>query len=224
MGYWSVRALAGRQLLRSRFLGRWPDAQSQLPGTVFRELRITIPNPLSTHRCLANLIGVFSRPLTMVIYRRCVSILILGTFFFSEGFAQAGNWQRVRNLPLGEPLVLTTRAGERFHGGLVRATEDSVSIDSDERAFPGRRKRLRDVPRSDVREIRRYRPGASTLAVTGIGAGVGAGLGAGIDAAARSNEDRGLATALFTVLGGALGWAIGRHSTLIKGERIYVAP
>jgi hypothetical protein len=191
---------------------------------VSQELRITIPNPLSTHRCLANLIGVFSRPLTMVIYRRCVSILILGTFFFSEGFAQTGDWQRVRNLPLGEPLVLTTRAGERYHGGFVRATEDSVSIDSDERAFPGRRKRLRDVPRSDVREIRRYRPDASTLAVTGIGAGVGAGLGAGIDAGARSNEDRGLATALFTVLGGALGWAIGRHSTLIKGERIYVAP
>ena len=62
------------------------------------------------------------------------------------------------------------------------------------------------------------------LAVTGIGAGIGAGLGAGIDAAARSNEDRGLATAVLALLGGVLGWAIGRHSTLIKGERIYVAP
>jgi hypothetical protein len=157
-------------------------------------------------------------------WRRCVSVLILGTFIFSEAFAQTGDWQRVRNLPSGEPLVLTTRAGERYHGGLVRATEDSVSIDSDERAFPGRRQRLRNFPKSEVREIRSYRPRASILAVTGIGAAVGAGLGAGIDAAARSNEDRGLATALFTLLGGALGWAIGRHSTLIKGERIYVAP
>ena len=56
-----------------------------------------------------------------------------------------------------------------------------------------------------------------------MGAAVGAGLGAGIDAAARSNEDQGLATVVFTLLGALLGWAIGRHTTLIKGERIYVA-
>jgi hypothetical protein len=157
-------------------------------------------------------------------WSRCVSTLITITFFFSEAFAQTGDWQRVRNLQPGEPLVLTTRAGERYHGGFLRATEDSVSIESDERTFPGRTQRLRNVAKPDVREIRRYRPHTSALAVTGIGAAIGAGVGAGIDAATRSNEDRGLATAVFALLGGVLGWAIGRHSTLVKGERIYVAP
>jgi len=156
-------------------------------------------------------------------FRRYFSLLICFTLFSSQALAQSGDWKNVGNLSRGDALIVTTQSGARFHGVFVRSTEDSVSLDSDERAFPGRRRALREVQRAEVLEIRRYKPGATALASAGMGAAVGAGLGAGIDAAARSNEDQGLATVVFTLLGALLGWAIGRHTTLIKGERIYVA-
>jgi hypothetical protein len=50
---------------------------------------------------------------------------------------------------------------------------------------------------------------------------VGAGLGAGIDVSAKSNEDKGLATVVFTALGALLGALIGRHAVIIHGGVIY---
>ena len=64
----------------------------------------------------------------------------------------------------------------------------------------------------------------SALAGAAIGAGVGAGIGIAVDSAARSNEDKGLAPTVFALLGAVLGWMIARHTSLIKGEKIYVAP
>ena len=134
------------------------------------------------------------------------------------------DWQRVRGLSPGSAIVVETMAGTRYHGEFVTATADSIALDSDERGFPGRAIRRRDVPRGEVRQVRRLRRGASALAGAGIGAAAGAGIGLAIDLSARSNEDRGLATAVFTLLGALLGWAVGRHTTVVKGERIYVAP
>jgi hypothetical protein len=103
-------------------------------------------------------------------------------------------------------------------------TADSLSLDSDERAFPGRITRQRDLRQTDVREIRLLNRVASTLTGAAIGAAAGASVGLAIDLSARSNEDKGLATGLFTLLGTLLGWAVGRHTTVVKGEKIYVAP
>jgi hypothetical protein len=78
--------------------------------------------------------------------------------------------------------------------------------------------------RDDIREVRRLQKLQSVLAGAAIGGGVGAGIGIAVDSAARSNEDRGLATAVFTFFGAVLGALIARHTSLIKGETIYVSP
>jgi hypothetical protein len=84
--------------------------------------------------------------------------------------------------------------------------------------------RRRDLIRDEIHEVRRLQKLQSALAGAAIGVGVGAGIGIAVDSAARSNEDQGLATAVFTLLGAVLGWMIARHTFLIKGETIYVAP
>jgi len=150
-----------------------------------------------------------------------VSILLSASLLFAQPSA---DWQRVQNLPAHTSIAIKTKSGVYYHGNVIRVTSDSLALDSDERGHPGRVHTQRDLRQSEIREIRRFNQTTSTLAAVGIGAAVGAGIGIGIDASARSNEDQGLATAVFTFLGALLGWAIGRHTTLIKGERIYVAP
>jgi hypothetical protein len=92
---------------------------------------------------------------------------------------------------------------------------DGLSVDSDERARPGRITRKRDVMRDEIREVRRLQKLQSALAGSAIGGGVGAAIGVSVDSAARSNEDQGLATTVFTLLGAVLGWMTTRHTPLI---------
>ena len=160
---------------------------------------------------------------------RClISIWLIGSLLLPPCTAgqqpAPSDWQRVRNLPPHTTIVVQTKTRDRYHGELVNATADSLSLDSDERAFPGRIIRRRDLRQTDVREIRLLNRGASALTGAAIGAAAGASVGLAIDLSARSNEDRGLATGLFISLGTLLGWAIGRHTTVVKGEKIYVAP
>ncbi len=136
----------------------------------------------------------------------------------------AGDWERVRNLPSGTLIVVKTKGGAAYHGELIGAAADSVRLDSDERSFPGRVTTRRELRREDVLEVRRFSKRGSALAGAGIGAATGAGIGIAIDASARSNEDRGVVTVVLLFLGGLLGWAVGRHSTIVKGEIIYAAP
>lgn len=137
----------------------------------------------------------------------------------------AGNWSRLSTLPPGASIIVTTKAHASYHGQLIGVTTGSLSLNSDERGFPfGRTKRRRELRREDVQEVRRFSRTGSTLAGAGIGAAVGGGIGLAVDLSSRSNEDRGLATVLFALLGSLFGWGIGRHSTLVKGETIYVAP
>ena len=156
-----------------------------------------------------------------------ISIGLICSLLVPPGAGQQparSDWRRVRNLPPHSAIVVQIRTGARFHGELVNVTADSLSLDSDERAFPGRITRQRDLRRADVREIRLLNRIASTLTGAAIGAGAGAGVGLVIDLSARSNEDKGLATGLLALLGALLGWAVGRHTTVVKGETIYLAP
>jgi hypothetical protein len=136
----------------------------------------------------------------------------------------ATDWNRLRSVPLHASIIVKTKTGESYHGEFVGVTDELLSLDSDERAFPGRTKRRRDLRREEVLEVRRFSPVRSTLATTGIGVAVGSGIGAAIDSSSRSNEDGNLVTVVFAFLGALFGWAIGRHSTLVKGETIYTAP
>jgi hypothetical protein len=143
----------------------------------------------------------------------------------SQHIAEAQNdWQRVINLAAGAPITVKMKTGSRYNGSFVVAAMDGLSMDSDERARPGRITRRRDLMRDEIHEVRRLQKLQSALAGAAIGGGVGAGIGIAVDSSARSNEDQGLATAVFTLLGAVLGWMIARHTSLIKGERIYMAP
>ena len=135
-----------------------------------------------------------------------------------------GDWTRVRSLPLNTSIVVKTKAHGTYHGELIDVTDTGLSLNSDERGFPGRASRRRDLRREDILKIRRFSKAGSAIAGAGLGAAAGVGIGLAIDLSARSNEDRGLATAVLGLLGTLLGWAVGRHSTLAKGETIYVAP
>jgi hypothetical protein len=157
--------------------------------------------------------------------KRLVAVWLVLTMTMTPCFAQtaANDWQAVRSLGPGDGISVQTTGGEKFHGAFVAATQDAVVLESDEKGgnVPGRRVRQRTVAQTDVREIRRYKRGASIFAGAGIGGAVGAGIGAGIDLAAKSDEDKGLATAIFTVLGALLGALIGRHAVIIHGDVIY---
>ena len=137
--------------------------------------------------------------------------------------AGSGDWTRVQNLPVHSAVSVKTKAGAKYHGALVSVTADSLAIDSDEPAFPGRAVRRREFRREDVREIRRIARGTSMLTGAAIGGAAGAGIGIGLDATAKSHEYRGLMAFLMGALGAGLGVAIAHHHPLVK-SKIYVAP
>ena len=151
---------------------------------------------------------------------------LLFTLASPSGLAQTslGDWQNAQNLPADSSISVKTRARDRFRGSLVEVSSNGLALDSDERGFPGRVTRRRNLRREDIQEIRLQARAASLLAGAAIGAGVGAGIGAGVESQAKSNEDQGVLTATFAVLGGVLGLLIARHYPVIKGTKIYVRP
>ena len=143
----------------------------------------------------------------------------------STAFSQSGldDWQNVQNLQSGTQVVVKTVAREKYMGSLINATADSLSMNSDERGFPGRVTRRRSITRGEVKEVHLRRRGASILLGGAIGAGLGAAIGSAIEASARSGGDRGVALTVLTGLGFGLGALIGRHVNIVKGRRVYVA-
>ena len=141
---------------------------------------------------------------------------------FAQGTSE--DWLIVQNLTVDTAISVKTKAGAKYHGEVARVTADSLTIDSDERGFPGRTTRRREVKREDIREIRLVAPTTSVVAGAGIGAGVGAGIGVGLDATAKSHEYRGLMAVLMGAFGAGIGAAIALHHPFIKGHKIYVAP
>jgi hypothetical protein len=155
---------------------------------------------------------------------RCLVVLLAMVLACQSSFAQTnpGDWQSVRNLAVDSNISVKTKAGEKYHGDLVDVTADSLALDSDERGFPGRVTTRRELRRDQVQEVRMVRAAASLLAGAAIGAGLGAGIGAGVESTARSNEGRGLLTAVLAILGAAIGAGIAHHYPFIKGKKIYV--
>ena len=136
-------------------------------------------------------------------YCRCLIVWLVLAIASQTTFAQVGlgDWTSVQNLTLDSAISVKTKRGEKYHGKLVNVTPESLTIDSDERGFPGRVTRRRELRRKDVQEVRLLAPMASLLAGAAIGAGVGAGIGAGLDSTAKSDEDRGLLTGVLAILG-----------------------
>lgn len=158
-------------------------------------------------------------------FKRFCSIGLMLGLITEAAFAQNNldDWKNVMDMAPDSGISVKTKAGKKFHGDLVSVGEKSLTIYSNEAGFPGRIKRLREISQTDVREVRTLTPTASVLVGSAIGGGIGAGLGAIADASARTNEDRGVATATLGLLGAAIGGAIGRSNPIVKGKKIYVA-
>ena len=154
---------------------------------------------------------------------RCFAVWLVivhaGQYSFAQGL---GDWTNVQNLTLNSAISVTTKRREKHHGKLVSVTPESLTIDSDERGFPGRVTTRRALQRGDIQEVRFLAPMASVLAGAGIGAGVGGGLGRGLESTAKSNADRGLLTGVLITLGLVTGAAIAHHYPLVKGKLVYV--
>jgi hypothetical protein len=154
---------------------------------------------------------------------RCVVLWLVLALASQSSFAQTGlgDWTRVQNLTLDSAISVKTKSGEKYHGELVNVTPESLTINSDERGFPGRVTTRRDLRRDQVQEVRLVRPAASLLAGAAIGAGVGAGIGAGLESTAKSNEDRALLTSVLAILGLIIGGGIAHHFPFVKGKLMY---
>jgi hypothetical protein len=168
----------------------------------------------------------FCRPFATVFSRQPLVLTLVLALVCQSTFAQGNlaDWTKVQSLSADTAISLRTKTGAKYHGELVNVSPDSIAIDSDEPAFPGRTVRRREFARKEVQEIRLVAPAASMFAGAGIGAGVGADIGIGLESAPKSHEDRGLIAGLLAVLGAAIGAAIAHHHPFIKGRTIYVAP
>jgi len=134
----------------------------------------------------------------------------------------SGDWTRVQTLPAACKVSVKIKTGEKYYGELVSAAVDTLAIDSDEPAYPGRVIRRREFRRRDVQEIRLIRPARSVVTGAAIGGGVGAGIGVGLDATAKSHEYRGVIALVLGALGAGIGVAIAHHHPLIS-KRIYIS-
>lgn len=115
---------------------------------------------------------------------RCFVVWLVLALASQSSFSQAGlgDWTSMQNLTLDSAISVKTKKGEKYYGELVNVTPESLRINSDERGFPGRVTRRRELRREDSRQVLFLAPMASVLAGAAIGAGVRAGIwgGAGI--------------------------------------------
>lgn len=99
--------------------------------------------------------------------RPCLVLLLTLALAGQSSFAQAslGDWQNVQNLAVDSNISVKTKAGDKYHGELVGSATDFLTLDSDERGFPGRVTTRRQLRRQDVQAVRFVRPGASLVPV-----------------------------------------------------------
>ena len=131
--------------------------------------------------------------------------------------AQAiADWQRVQRIPVGTPIHVHAASGSR-KCTLVTSDADSLTCKGPRSLFQHRESYT--FSRSDVHAIRGSRQALSMLTGTAIGLGAGIGIGAGLDT--KGGDDPHLAAALFGLLGGSLGLAIGSGSDFLAGPVLY---
>ena len=86
------------------------------------------------------------------------------------------DWKNVQVLAPDSGIFVKTKAGQKYHGDLVEVTDKTLRLYSDEPAFPGHTKKLRDFRREDIGEVRLLASTTSTLAGAALGGELGAGI------------------------------------------------
>ncbi len=160
--------------------------------------------------------------------RKTILFWFIPLLFGSLAFAQSGDWQAVKNLPVG------TRIAVRYNHGFVRdtcsflrATEDQLICARQARGRP-RVLIVLHVPnevvyeRNRVREVRLQPGEAVGTANVLIGGAIGAGVGAGVGATANNGTlTRGGSALVAGTVGAVIGGCIGHVFPPIRGRVIY---
>src|SRR5919202_929024 len=141
--------------------------------------------------------------------KRLVGFLLLLSLSATPTWAQSNlaDWNNVRSLSPGSTIAVKTKTGKTYRGRLESVTDQSLSMDVRAGLF---KRRVIDVNKDEVREVRQNGSRATGAIVGGlVGTGVGVGIGAIVDATHPGTDDPGLGKAVFGLLGGLFGSAIG---------------
>src|SRR5262247_3358117 len=134
----------------------------------------------------------------MQIRGRNISVLIVVCLLSQSVVAktkQVNDWNNVRILEIGSFIVVKTKRGEHFEGKFEMATVSTLSIAVD---VSTAMRRVIDLPKDDVKEVRKRMPRAASAALgTAVGLGAGIGIGAIVDSKDKYHEDPGLGKFVF---------------------------
>jgi len=151
-----------------------------------------------------------SRPVS-ILFIRAIALgpLLSAAAATAQAPAAGSNWDHLKALPAQTRLHVSADKGGH--------TCSLVSVD-DEKLVCGRY----SFQRADVKSVKLTRYGASY----GVGTAVGAGAGAGVGLALVSGDsffhnDKGKASAIGLLLGGAVGALVTGPADLFKGPTVY---
>ena len=157
-------------------------------------------------------------------YKRAIQFLWVPLLLASNVWAQAGDWQAVKNLTPGTRI--SVRADHAFGRNtcfFLSATDDQLACERIRHARP--RLIIPPVPsravyeRSRVREVRlEHSEAANLMAGAGIGAGVGAAVGA---TANNGTVTRGGGAILLGAIGALVGGSMASEFPVIHGKVVY---
>lgn len=146
--------------------------------------------------------------------RKTLSLLIVALLLstnaplaFSQS-ASSNDWAVVQQLKTNEDLVVKKKDGKQVKGGMIEATDSTLTIDRDGKPVA--------IPRADVRQVYVIEAKAQKGKWAGIGAGIGAGAGAGIGAIKYS--DRVDDSELWIGVGLMIGTGAGAVAGLLLGQ------
>jgi hypothetical protein len=127
---------------------------------------------------------------------------------FSQQTATSNDWSTVQALKAGEKLIIKKTDGKEVKGGMIEASDNTLTIDRDGKPL--------SIPRADVRQVYVRVGKAEKGKWAAIGAGIGAGAGTGIGAIKYSpNVDD---SEVFIVGGLMIGAGVGAVTGMLFGQ------
>ena len=137
--------------------------------------------------------------------------LLLIASHSSLAFAQqtpSNEWSVVQALRAGEKLVVKKTDGKQVKGGMIEASDTTLTIDRDGKPL--------SIPRADVRQVHVRVGKAEKGKWAAIGAGIGAGAGTGIGAVKYSDhvDD----SEIYVYMGFLIGTGVGAVTGMLFGK------
>jgi len=143
---------------------------------------------------------------------------------FASAQPKAGSdWSKVEAIQPGTMIRVSSQHRPTVCS-FVKADDDSLTCTRTRTIFFISITHRLVYMKQEVALVKLSRQFLSGLTGAGIGAGAGAGIGAGIESQQSSNEDGHLVSAVFAILGGAIGAGVGSTTDFLAGPVVYRAP